>query len=103
MIHYSCDLCGKNLTSDDLRYVVKMDVHAALTPPAASVDDDSDVDHLEELGDMLEQEMLGDEDPVALDGPHEIRHDLCPECCKKFLKDPLGRESVLKQLNFSVN
>ena len=102
MIHYSCDLCGKNLTSDDLRYVVKMDVHAALTPPS-SVDDDSDVDHLEELGDMLEQEMLGDEDPGTLEGPHEIRHDLCPECCKKFLKDPLGRESVLKQLNFSVN
>ena len=101
MIHYSCDLCGKNLTSEDLRYVVKVDVHAALAP-LSPAEDDSDVDHLEELSDMLDQ-MGDDESPSPLDGPQEMRHDLCPECCKKFLKDPLGRESVLKQLNFSVN
>ncbi len=101
MIHYSCDLCGKNLTSDDLRFVVKVDVHAALVPLTPE-EVDTDVDHLEELSDMLDQ-LDEDDTPTTLDGPHEICHDLCPECCRKFLKDPLGRETGLRQLNFSEN
>lgn len=101
MIHYSCDLCGKSLSAEDQRYVVKMDVHEAVSP--LSADDDNDIDHLEELGELLEQ--MGDDDEVEAPAPEscELRFDLCPECQKKFLKDPLGRESALKQLNFSAN
>jgi hypothetical protein len=31
-----------------------------------------------------------------------MRFDLCPECRKKFLKNPLGREHS-KQFDFSKN
>ena len=31
-----------------------------------------------------------------------MRFDLCPECRKRFLKHPLGREAV-KQFDFSQN
>lgn len=100
MIHYSCDLCGTSLNNSDQRYVLKMDLHPAVSP--ASDDDTSDVDHLEQLGEMLEElddfDDLGDEESCR-----EMRFDLCPECRKKFLKDPLGRESLLKQLDFSAN
>jgi hypothetical protein len=32
----------------------------------------------------------------------QLRFDLCPECRKKFLKNPLGRE-YSKQFDFSKN
>ena len=32
----------------------------------------------------------------------QLRFDLCPECRKKFMKAPLGRET-LKQFDFSQN
>ena len=31
-----------------------------------------------------------------------FRFDLCPECHKKFLKDPLGREAA-RSIDFSKN
>jgi hypothetical protein len=32
-----------------------------------------------------------------------MRFDLCPECRKKFVKSPLGREAVAKAFDFSEN
>ena len=52
MIHYSCDCCKRALDSEDLRYVVKMEVYAAIDP--ASMDDvDDDRDHLQEIQEIL--------------------------------------------------
>lgn len=53
MIHYSCDCCKRALDSEDLRYVVKMEVYAAIDP--ASMDDvDDDRDHLQEIQGILQ-------------------------------------------------
>lgn len=101
MIHYSCDLCGTSLSSSDQRFVLKMDLHPAVSP--ASFDDDpADVDNLEQLGEMLEE--LDDFDvDLEEESGQDMRFDLCCDCRKKFLKDPLGRETLLKQLDFSAN
>ena len=32
----------------------------------------------------------------------QLRFDLCPECRKKFLKNPLGRKTI-EQFDFSQN
>jgi hypothetical protein len=32
----------------------------------------------------------------------QFRYDLCPECHKKFLRDPLGKE-VAQKFHFSKN
>jgi hypothetical protein len=102
MIRYSCDLCKRKLDpQDDLRYVVKMEVYAAFDPAAAD-NDDEDRDHLEEIQDILErmEDMPGDE--IGDEVYQQLRFDLCPECRKKFIRNPLGRETA-KAFGFSAN
>lgn len=100
MIHYSCDCCKRMIDSDDLRFVVKMEVFVAIDPEAASHADD-DRDHLQELQDILQRaDEIGELD--AAPECEQLRYDLCPECHKKFLKNPLGREAS-KQFDFSKN
>jgi hypothetical protein len=100
MIHYSCDLCKRELDpSDGLHYVVKVDVMAAADPQDDGAMDE-DRDYLREMHEMLER--AGDDELVPLgDQAHQqLRFDLCPACCKKFLKNPLGREILFE---FSKN
>ena len=97
MIRYSCDLCKRDLDpEDDLRYVVKMEVYAAFDPAAANEDED-DRDHLQEIQDMLERLEDADDDQIGDDVYQQLRFDLCPECRKKFLKNPLGPRSHRRQ------
>jgi hypothetical protein len=102
MIRYCCDLCKRELDpQDDLRYVVRVEVYAAFDPIAAD-DDDEDRDHLEEIQDILErmEDVSGRE--VGDEVCQQLRFDLCPECRKKFLENPLGRETA-KAFGFSAN
>ncbi|MEN6459578.1 MAG: hypothetical protein ABFC63_11695 [Thermoguttaceae bacterium] len=102
MIRYSCDLCKRELDShDDLRYVVKMEIYAAFDPTGANVEDE-DRDHLEEIQDILEGLEDSDSDEVGDDVYQQLRFDLCPECRKKFVKNPLGRKPA-KAFGFSSN
>ena len=105
MIRYSCDLCKRELDPDrGLRYVAKIEVFAAFDP--ASMDEDSDDrEHLQEIQDLLESLDSNDQmsDDQAGDGLyHELRFDLCPDCRKRFLKNPLGHETV-RAFDFSEN
>ncbi|HVA49560.1 MAG TPA: hypothetical protein VNH11_24550 [Pirellulales bacterium] len=99
MIQYSCDLCKRPLDSeDDLRYVVKMEVYAAFDP----VEIDDDTDNLHEIHEILERiDDIGSEQ-VGDDVYQQLRFDLCPECRKKFLRNPLGRK-LIEQFDFSQN
>jgi hypothetical protein len=102
MIRYSCDLCKRKLDpQNDLRYVVKIEVYAAFDPAAVD-NDDEDRDHLEEIQDILErmEDMPGDE--IGDEVYQQLRFDLCPECRKKFIRSPLGRETT-KAFGFSAN
>ena len=102
MIHHSCDLCKRTIdTEQDVRYVVKMEVYAALDPALDETDDDRD--GLQEVQDMLQRmEETGTEGVSEDEVYQSLRFDLCPECRKKFLKQPLGRAAV-KQFDFSQN
>jgi hypothetical protein len=88
-------------SEQDVRYVVKMEVYAALDPTNDEPDDDRDSlqDIQEMLSRMDDEECGGDADDTVF---QQLRFDLCPECRKKFLKHPLGREA-LKQFDFSQN
>lgn len=102
MIHYTCDLCRRDLDPNtDLRYVVKMEVYAAFDP-AASDEEDDDRDHLQEIQDILERLEDADSDRIGEDVYQQLRFDLCPECRKRFVKNPLGREAA-KAFGFSAN
>lgn len=102
MIRYSCDLCKRDLDcEEDLRYVVKIEVYAAFDPTATN-EDDNDRDHLQELQDILECLDQADDNQIGEDVYQQLRFDLCPQCRKKFLQNPLGRETA-KALGFSSN
>lgn len=104
MLHYSCDICGKDMTpANAQRYVVKMEAYAA-HDPAKLTEDDLDADHVEEMAEMLSaMEEAGTDDVVEVAPARtSMRFDLCPCCYQKFVTDPLGRETVAK-FDFSEN
>jgi hypothetical protein len=103
MLHFSCDICGKDLTPEGAaRFVVKMEAFAA-TDPAQLTDDDLDTDHVEEMAQLLSEIEDGDTAaPELLPACKQLRFDLCPTCYRKFVKDPLGRDAAAR-FDFSEN
>jgi len=104
MLHVTCDLCGKHVVPgrEDHHYVVKIEVFAA-HDPAEITEADLDEDHMEAVSQLLRdaEDNLADPDEAA-PAYKNIRYDLCPECHKKFLRDPLGKEAGQK-FHFSKN
>ncbi len=100
MIRYSCDLCKREMASDDLRYVVRVEVSQAFEPAVEEAEDERD--YLQEVHDMLEAVDDVDELDGADDIYRQMRFDLCPSCHKKFLRNPLGR-NVAAPFDFSKN
>jgi hypothetical protein len=102
MIHYSCDRCKRVLDpEEDLRYVVKLEVYAEIDPVDAD-DVEDDRDHLLEISEILERMEDSDSDYIGDDVYQKKRFDLCADCYKKFIRNPLGRE-VTVPLGFSQN
>ena len=101
MMHFSCDVCGKDMTPDSSgRYVLKMEAFAAA--PAELTDDDLATDHVEEMAQLLSD--LEEADGAAAPPPtgKKMRFDLCAGCFRKFVNHPLGREAATK-FDFSPN
>lgn len=102
MIHYCCDVCQRTIDSEnELRYVVRMEVYAALDS-SADEEDPGDRDHLEEIQDILQRVEDHESDRIGSDVYQQLRFDLCPECRVRFLNNPLARE-MAKQFQFSSN
>ncbi|MBW3539236.1 MAG: hypothetical protein KY476_03120 [Planctomycetes bacterium] len=99
MLHFSCDLCGLQL--DDRRYVVRMEVYPAFDPEEFD-EEDLDADHLQEIAEILKEVEETGQPQLDDCGSKDLRFDLCPNCHRKFVKDPLGRDQ-LRRLNFSKN
>ncbi len=104
MIHYTCDCCKRRIdSSDELRYIVRLEVYAALEPLEDEADDDRD--HLQEIQEMLER--LDDSreeefEEVCDEVYHKQRFDLCSDCRQRFVQNPLARPTKA-HLNFSQN
>jgi hypothetical protein len=84
----------------ELRYVVRLEVYAALDPSADDADDDRD--HLQEIQDILERLDDADDEQLSDDVYHHNRYDLCSECRNRYVKNPLGRVAM-QELGFSQN
>lgn len=101
MIHFTCDLCGRDMDAEnELRFVVKLEVYAAFDPLQDDVD--SDRDHLQEIHEILERADISDNPEISDEVYQQLRYDLCPECRKRFMKNPLGRKHT-EQFDFSQN
>jgi hypothetical protein len=102
MRHFSCDLCGKDLTPGaDARYVLRMDARPA-AEPAELTPADLDADAIEDMAALLDELEAGGPAGPDLSAARALEYDLCPDCYKRFLADPLGREQSRK-LSFSPN
>lgn len=100
MVHFTCDLCGRNLpASGEPRYVVKIEAYAGFDPNQIT-EDDLDEDHMEAIAELLQaEEGLSTElAPVR----KAYRFDLCPGCHAKYTNDPLGRD-LARLFDFSKN
>ena len=107
MRHFSCDLCGKDLSAGaDARYVVRVQVFPAADPGELTAAD-LDQDHVEAMAALLEELEASEGRGGAAEAPAtpagaSTEYDLCPACQRKFVADPLGRETTRK-LRFSKN
>lgn len=105
MVHFTCDLCGKDITHvGEPRYVVKIAAYAGFDPNQIT-DRDLDEDHMEAVSELLRREEIegsGSSDDLDAPSYKGFRYDLCPECHSRFIKDPLHRDQ-LRLLNFSEN
>ena len=101
MIHYSCDRCRRNLKPQEaIRYVIKMEIEATLEPSADQVDSDCDcLLEMDQTLERLEEEILEEEETHLF---QRKRFDLCPECYRKFIKNPIGRDATIP-FGFSHN
>ena len=102
MIHFSCDLCGKDMQANDPgHHVLKMEIRPAKSGWELS-EDDMDSDNLEKVSQLLQAGEHEDADPFVDDAPVSIRFDLCPECRERFLKNPFNCRATTS-LDFSKN
>ena len=102
MLHVTCDLCGKELRPGEDHHVVKIEVFAA-HDPAEITEADLDEDHMEAVSQLLREMEDNLADPELAEPAHKnFRYDLCPDCRKRFVRDPLGKEAAQK-FDFSEN
>ena len=100
MIHFSCDRCKRELDAvHDLRYEVRVEIEAMVDRDSELVDH---TDHLSEIDELLENcDEFGCGD-LGEEINQKHRFDLCSECYRQFVKNPLGREVSLP-FGFSEN
>ncbi len=101
MIHYSCDRCKREINPDqDLRYIVRMEIEAADDHLSAEVVDD--MDHLQDLEELLESNDDYASSALGEEIYQRKRYDLCSDCYRQFMKNPLGKEASVP-FGFSKN
>jgi hypothetical protein len=87
--------------AQEVRYVVKIDVQAVVEP-IETEDPNDDRDHLAEINDMLDDLDLDDLDLDDDEERQKLCFDLCPQCYRKYVQDPLGAETLM-HVGFSHN
>lgn len=88
MVTYRCDGCGKELARNDLRYTVKIDVHATYDKLVVGLVD-LVRDHRAEMLSLIER--LKDKDPAEIEETvyKGFELDLCPACQRAYIQNPL--------------
>ncbi len=102
MVHFTCDLCGKDLTTTrEGRYVVKIEAYPGFDPTEIREDDLED-DPMEVISQILQRDEAIDSQDHANPTHKGFRFDLCPSCHRKFVNDPLNKDAI-RTVDFSKN
>ena len=98
MIHHSCDRCQKLIDGEnEIRYVVNVEIQAAVEPGYEMTSND---EHLEELGNLLKQLDDTDCNEIRDTVYQRRRYDLCSTCRHEYLENPLA---IDRQVEFGCS
>ena len=98
MVHYSCDLCGKEMReTGEPRFVVEVSCRRA--DQLELRERDLEDDQLDQISQSIEDTDPDFELPTE---PKQKRFDMCAECHVRFLKSPFNCQPA-NSLNFSAN
>ncbi len=95
MIRYDCDRCGEAMSANDTnRYIAKLEVYAAASPIDVSIDDTKSAPS--QLREVIEQ--LKNADPGEIEDKtyRSFRFDVCDNCRKHLIANPLQRNENAK-------
>jgi hypothetical protein len=81
--------------------VVKIEAYPGFDPTEIK-EDDLDDDPMEAVTDMMQRDEALSSDELSAALRKSFRFDLCPECHRKFVSDPLGKEAI-RSFDFSKN
>ncbi len=98
MIEYRCDRCQRLIEqTTDVRYVVRIEMQAAMEPLIRHVADD-ERDYLQEISEQLDGVAGAAEcvRPIE-DSFEQTRYDLCSSCFQAFRERPLGECSEAEE------
>ena len=88
MVHFTCDLCGKDMTaSGDPRYVVKIEAYAGFDPTEIT-EEDLDEDHMEEVSAAPAGD---DRHLVPRDSPHPFIGKASDSICARHVTSDSSR------------
>lgn len=100
MIHYSCDRCQRLIDAQkEVRYVVRIEVQAAVEPPDLDSDEAVELNELQLILDEMDQTEF---DNLQKRAYRKLKFDLCDECHQAYSANPLALEASTT-LGFSDN
>ena len=83
-----CDRCGQLIDEEALRYIAKIQVYAAYDPLKIDFED-ATRDHTVEIKEILKRCEGLSEEELMQDVYVDFQFDLCRDCQRSYIKDPL--------------
>ncbi len=90
MIHFSCDRCHRPIAEDELRFTVSIEVQVAVENEQSA--DELLPEEMEVLHEVLDELNDEEREEVKQFAYQRQQHDLCLECQREYLANPLGCE-----------
>ena len=101
MIHFSCDRCHRTIAEDELRFTVAIEIQIAVENEP--VDSETlPAEEMEVLHEVLNELNEEEREEVNRFAYQQQQHDLCLECQREYIANPLGCEQS-SRVGFSEN
>lgn len=100
MIHFSCDRCQRTIAEDELRFTVTIEVQVAIENQLT--DEEVLPEEMKVLHEVLDELNDEEREEVKQFAYQRQQHDLCLECQREYLSNPLGAE-LPTRVGFSQN
>ena len=89
MIHRSCDRCNRMIGHEEIRFIVDIDIQAAMGP---GNEEGTSQAQLRELHEILEQLDPADHQELRDQALSQMQFDLCQGCHEFYRDNPLGEK-----------